>query len=176
MGLFRRFTDILSANLNDLVDRFEDPEKMLRQAIREMERAVETALQGAAKVLASAKLIEKQLADNRRLAEDWRERARRAVAASDETLARKALERRAELLRLTAALEDQHASTAQSGIKLRRQIDGMKARLAEAKRKLATLAARKQAVRGHWPKRNSPNGRGPSGNHRRQARYRRASR
>ena len=57
MGLFRRFGDILSANLNDLVDRFEDPEKMLRQAIREMEQAVASGLNSAAKVVANERLL-----------------------------------------------------------------------------------------------------------------------
>ena len=66
MGLFRRFGDIVSANLNDLVNHFEDPEKMLRQAIREMEEAVASALNEAAKVVANEKLLAKQLAENRR--------------------------------------------------------------------------------------------------------------
>jgi phage shock protein A len=61
MGIFRRFTDILSANLNDLIDRFEDPEKALRQAIREMEQAVTDALNSAAKVIANERLLTKPI-------------------------------------------------------------------------------------------------------------------
>ena len=49
MRVFRRVTDILSASLNDLIDKFEDPEKMLRQAIREMEESVADAMEGAAR-------------------------------------------------------------------------------------------------------------------------------
>lgn len=146
MGLFRRFGDIVSANLNDLVDRFEDPEKMLRQAIREMEEAVASALNGAAKVVANEKLLAQQLAENRRQAEHWHERACQAVRDGDDQRARRALVRKAEHEQLIPALEDQKTATQQAGRKLRRQIDGMRARLAEAKRKLATLSARNRAA------------------------------
>ncbi len=146
MGLFHRFTDIVSANLNDLVDRFEDPEKMLRQAIREMEAAVDSALQSAARVVANEKLLAKQLNEHRRQAEHWHGRARQAVADADEPLARRALVRKAEHEQLIPALEDQHTATQAAGRKLRRQLDGMRAKLSEAKRKLATLSARKRAA------------------------------
>lgn len=146
MGIFRRCTDILSANLNDLVDRFEDPEKALRQAIREMEQAVATALRGAAKTIASERLLARQLAEHRDHAEQWLARAREAVQAGDDELARRALVRKGEHDRLIAALVDEQASLEQTGGKLRRQIDAMRARVAEANRKLATLLARKRAA------------------------------
>jgi len=146
MGIFRRCTDILSANLNDLVDRFEDPEKALRQAIREMEAAVTSALNSAAKVIANERLLGKQLAEQRDKAEQWLGRARQAMRDQDELLARRALVRKAEHDRLIAALVDEQASLERASAKLRRQIDGMRARVAEANRKLATLIARKQAA------------------------------
>jgi phage shock protein A len=146
MGIFRRCTDILSANLNDLVDRFEDPEKALRQAIREMEAAVTSALNSAAKVIANERLLGKQLCEQRDKAEQWLGRARQAMREQDESLARRALVRKAEHDRLIAALTDEQASLEGASTKLRRQIDGMRARVAEANRKLATLIARKHAA------------------------------
>lgn len=146
MGIFRRCTDILSANLNDLIDRFEDPEKALRQAIREMEQAVANALNGAAKVIANERLLARQLSEHREGAQRWLARAREAVAANDDALARKALARKAEHDRVIAALADQQASLEETSGKLRRQIDAMRARVAEANRKLTTLVARKQAA------------------------------
>ncbi|MEX2186375.1 MAG: PspA/IM30 family protein [Pirellulales bacterium] len=146
MGIFRRCTDILSANLNDLIDRFEDPEKALRQAIREMEQAVSAAMNSAAKTIAGERLAARQLAEHRQQAEQWLARARQAVGDGDESLARRSLVRKSEHDRLIAALADQQAALEQAGRKLRRQIDGMRARVAEANRKLTTLSARKQAA------------------------------
>ena len=64
MGLFKRISDIISANLNDMADGLEDPEKMLKQAVREMEQSINVAMQETAKVLANEKLLGKELASN----------------------------------------------------------------------------------------------------------------
>ena len=62
MGLFKRLQDILSANMGEMVETFEDPEPMLKQAIREMEAAVGEGRQETAKAIASEKLVRKELA------------------------------------------------------------------------------------------------------------------
>lgn len=59
MGLFKRISDIVSANLNDMVERFEDPEQMLRQAIREMEEAIGRAKPDVARAMANEKTLAK---------------------------------------------------------------------------------------------------------------------
>jgi len=147
MGLFQRVSDILSANLNDLVDRYEDPEPLLRQAIREMETAVGQASDDAVKVLAGEKLLARQLEAERKEASRWQGRAQRAVAAGDDPLARRALTRKAEHARVIGALEDECERTGATARQLRRQIDAMRVRLGEARRKLAALIARTQAAR-----------------------------
>jgi phage shock protein A len=146
MGLFRRVSDILSANLNDLVDRYEDPEQLLRQAIREMETAVGEASDDAVKVLAGEKLLARQLDAEQAEATRWRGRAARAVSAGDDPLARRALVRKAEHERVIAALEDELERTRGTARQLRRQIDAMRVRLGEARRKLASLTARTRAA------------------------------
>jgi phage shock protein A len=146
VGIFRRCRDILSANLNDLIDRFEDPEKALRQAIRDMEQALTDALNAAAKVIANERLLARRLAEHREHSEQWLARARQAVQDGDESLARRALMRKTEHDRLAAALFDQQASLEQTSGKLRRQVEAMRVRVAEANRKLATVVARKQAA------------------------------
>jgi phage shock protein A len=60
MSLFKRVGDIISANLNDLVEKFEDPELMLKQAIREMETSIGEARQEVARAMASDKLVRKK--------------------------------------------------------------------------------------------------------------------
>jgi phage shock protein A len=107
MGLFQRISDIISANLNDLTEGFEDPERMLKQAIREMEQTIADSTQETAKVLANEKLLSKELANNERQADEWQKKAEQAVGAGDDNLARKALSRKQEHQKLVTALQDQ---------------------------------------------------------------------
>ncbi len=146
MGLFTRMGDIISANLNEMVDKYEDPEKMLKQAVGEMESAIRTAMDGAAKVIANEKLISKQMTEQQSEIEHWWQKAETAVRNGDEDVARHALVRKREHEKLQAALTDQFTTARASSQKLRRQIDAMRVRLDEAKRKLVLLTARKQAA------------------------------
>jgi|CXWL01.1.fsa_nt_gi phage shock protein A len=146
MGIFQRISDIVSANFNDLVEQYEDPEKMLRQAIREMETAINTARPDVAKAMASAKTTAKELAANETQSESWAERARTAVEGGDDDLARKAISRKKEYEKIAAALRDQHEASQQASETLRRQFEGMQAKLKEAERKLGTLVARQKAA------------------------------
>jgi phage shock protein A len=146
MGLFQRISDIISANLNEMTEGFEDPERMLKQAIREMEQSIADATQETAKVLANEKLLAKELANNERQADDWRKKAEQAVSAGDDNLARKALSRKQEHQKLVTALQDQVTSAQDASRTLKHQLEGMQAKLAEAKRNLATLSARQRAA------------------------------
>lgn len=146
MGIFKRVSDIISANLNDLTEDFEDPERMLRQAIREMEESIADASRETAKALANEKLLTKELANNQTQAEKWHARAEQAVASGDDELAKKALKRKNEHDKLVTALEDQMNSAREATQSLRKQLEGMKAKLSEAKRNLATLSARQRAA------------------------------
>jgi phage shock protein A len=146
MGLFKRISDIISANLNDMTEGLEDPETMLKQAIREMEQSIEEATKETVKVVASEKLLRKELSNNETQARDWERRAEQAVDSGDDDLARKALLRKQEHDKLVTALSDQLNVVQQTAESLKHQLDGMKAKLAEAKRNLATLSARQKAA------------------------------
>lgn len=146
MGVFSRISDIISANLNDLTEQFEDPEKMLKQAIREMEESIADSTKQTAKAMANEKTLTRELDRNREEVEQWASRAVTAVEAGDDSLARKALQRKREHESLVAALEDQMASAREGAATLKRQLQGMRAKLAEAKRSLTTLSVRKRAA------------------------------
>lgn len=146
MGLFKRISDIISANLGELAEEFEDPEKMLKQAVREMEQSIRDATQETAKALANDKKLAKELAHNESEAKQWQSRAGKAVESEDDDLARKALSRKREHEKLVVALKDQLAAATEASQTLRHQLEGMKAKLAEAKRNLATLSARQRAA------------------------------
>lgn len=146
MGIFERISDIISANLNELTESLEDPELMLRQAIREMETSINEVTEQTARAMANEKTLARELERNRKQAEEWKDRASQAVDAGDDDLARRALSRKKEHDKLVAALEDQLDAAREPVGVLKRQLDAMKAKLAEAKRNHATLAARKRAA------------------------------
>ena len=103
MGLFKRMSDIVSANLNDMAEKYEDPEKMLKQAVREMETSIEEARRDVAKSMASDKIVAKELAENEQKASQWQQRAEAAIEAGDDNLARQALGRKQEYEKVAAA-------------------------------------------------------------------------
>ena len=146
MGLFQRISDIISANLNEMTESMEDPETMLKQAIREMEQSISDATHETAKVLANEKLMARELANNEQQALDWQSKAEKAVAAGDVGLARKALTRKQEHQKLVIALRDQLSSAQDASRTLKHQLEGMQAKLSEAKRNLSTLSARQRAA------------------------------
>jgi phage shock protein A len=146
MGVFKRISDIISANLNDLTEGFEDPERMLKQAVREMEETIADVTNQTAKAMANETTLTRELERNRSQQELWQGRAEKAVEEDNDELARKALARKNEHEKLVEALEDQLNAAREASAALRRQLAGMKAKLAEGKRNLATLSARKRAA------------------------------
>ena len=146
MGVFKRISDIISANLNELTEQFENPEKMLKQAVREMESSIEEVTGQTAKAMAQQKTLDRELERNRAQQETWQERAIKAVEAGDDGLARKALARKNEHQNIVEALEDQSEMAARACRVLQRQLAAMRAKHAEAKRNLTTLVARKRAA------------------------------
>ena len=146
MGLFQKISDIISANFNEMVESFENPEKMLKQAVREMGETIQESTRETAKALASEKKLVKELAHNSSEAKQWHSKAERAVKEGDDDLARRALGRKQEHEKLAVAIEEQLSAAKAASQTLRHQLDAMKAKLAEAKRTLATLTSRKKAA------------------------------
>jgi phage shock protein A len=142
MGIFCRVTDIISANLNALLDRAENPEAMLAQVIREMEESLARARRYTALAIAAERRLRREGDDHRARAEQWRSRAGEALAAGREELARRALARKQEHDALARSLEDQHAEAVLTSQSARNALHALEARLAEAHRKQQTLLAR----------------------------------
>ena len=145
-NLFKRISDVIAANLNDLVDRVEDPERMIKQLIREMEENIASAREGVIDAVASEKQLAKELEHQRRQAEDWQQRARRAMEAGNETLAREALLRRKEHDGIVASLEASWQSARRSSERLKTQLRALEAKLEEARLKKGSLVARQRAA------------------------------
>jgi phage shock protein A len=146
MGIFGRVSDIVSANLSEMVERFETPEIMLRQAIREMDAAVGRTAEAAARAIAESKLLERELDTQRHESAELHRRASQALRRGDEPAARSALARRNDCEKLVAALDDQQAVVRSTAEKLRRQLDGMRVRRSEAEHKLHLVRARQRSA------------------------------
>ena len=146
MPIFQRITDIISANLNELIDRFEDPPAMLRQAVREMESSVDETMQAAAQAIAHERLLERELAQRRRRVDRLHELAAAALRQDDEPAARHALAERARLQVLISALDDQLTAAGNESGVLRRQAQALRLRLSEA-RHMQTAVPRPQPGR-----------------------------
>jgi len=91
MGIFTRFRDIISSNINSMLDKAEDPEKLIRLMIREMEDTVVEMKASCAGVMAESKKVQRQLDEVHARAQYWEEKAELAVSKGRDDLAREAL-------------------------------------------------------------------------------------
>jgi phage shock protein A len=145
-NLFKRISDVLTANLNDLVDRVEDPERMIKQLIREMEENINSAREGVIDALASEKQLAKELDNQRRQSDEWYNRARRAMENGNETLAREALLRKKEHDDLAGNLQGSWQSAKRTSERLKAQLRALEGKLEEARLKKGSLVARQRAA------------------------------
>ncbi|MFZ1324841.1 MAG: PspA/IM30 family protein [Candidatus Contendobacter sp.] len=145
-NIFKRISDVLTANLNDLVDRVEDPERMIKQLIREMEENVTSAREGVIDAVASEKQLAKELNSQRRQADDWHNRARRAMENSNDMLAREALLRKKEHESTAASLQASWESARRTSERLKAQLRALETKLEEARFKKGSLVARQRAA------------------------------
>lgn len=146
MGIFKRLSDIMTANVNDMLDKAEDPEKMMKQIIREMDEAIQGAKRNVAQAIAGEKKLGKELETNKRLRDEWHKKAQEAVALDREDLARKALTRKKEHESVIGGLEPQHVEAEKTAERLRKTLGALQAKLADAKRRQTVLIARKKTA------------------------------
>lgn len=147
MGLFDRIKRVVGANLNDLVSKAEDPEKMLEQAILEMQEDLVQLRQGVAQAIAAQKRTEKQYNDAQNEINKWQRNAQLALQKGDENLARQALERKKTFTESGTALK---ASLEQQTVQvdsLKRNLIQLESKISEAKTKKEMLKARITAAK-----------------------------
>lgn len=147
MSLFARISDIFKANVNDALDKAEDPEKMLKQMVLEMEESVNKATMAVANAIANERGLERKIAKERQASEDWQQKALQALKADREDLARAALEKKSIADRNLADLQPIHAQAQATATKMREQLDALKRKLDEARSRQSTLIARSQAAK-----------------------------
>lgn len=144
MGIFARLAALIKSNLNDLISRSEDPEKMLNQIVIDM----------GAQLLEAKKQVASSIADEKRLAKlaeaeaanaaEWERRAMMAIRAGDDALAKEALARRKEHDGLRTAYEQQWQKQKAAVEQLKLALRALNSKIEEAKRKKNLLIARKK--------------------------------
>src|ERR1700739_1834179 len=108
MGIFSRLADIVNSNINAILDRAEDPEKIIRLIIQEMEDTLVEVRASAGRTIAEKKEIERRLTTLEREQEEWQRRAELAVTKAREDLAKGALLAKARVAEALATLQRQH--------------------------------------------------------------------
>lgn len=147
MGIFGRLGDIFKANINDLLDKAEDPEKMIKQMILEMQEALRDATSGVAEAMANQKSLERQLATYKQQSAGWEQKAMAALKINNEELARKALAEKADTDKQVAQYDKLVTMASDTTTKLRNQLDQLKEKLEEAKAKEQLLIARSKTAK-----------------------------
>lgn len=128
MGILDRVSQLLRANVNDMLDRAEDPEKMINQILRDMQENIGEARQAVAAMIAQEKELEIDLAQTRKLASEWQSKAERAVTAGKDDLAREALRRKKDNEENATVYEQQLGVQVQAVEKLKQQLQALEAK------------------------------------------------
>ena len=146
MGLFDRIGRVVKSNLNDMVSKAEDPEKMLEQSLLEMQEDLVQLRQGVAQAIATNKRTEQQYNQAQNEASKWQRNAELALQKGNEDLARQALERKktsAETANTLKVNFDQQSGQIDT---LKRSLIGLESKISEAKTKKDMLKARINAA------------------------------
>jgi len=147
MALLDRVSTLIRANLNDLVDRAENPEKMLKQVILDMENQFMQVKTQVAIALADLHLLEKKKKDNLEKHGDWMHKAELAVAKQDDELARAALERAMSFQQLADSFDQQIADQEVQVEALKSALKKLELKLSEARGKVDLLIAQHRRSR-----------------------------
>jgi phage shock protein A len=146
MAIFERIKDLLKANINDLLDRAEDPEKMLKQIIIDMEQSLDEAVKGLAQAMASEKQMARQMEAAQSQSADWESKARMALGKGDQELAKQAVANKLKSEGNARQYGQMHETLVSQTQALRMQVEELKARIEEARGKQAILTARAQVA------------------------------
>jgi len=142
MGIFSRLGDIVNSNINAILDRAEDPEKLVRLIIQEMEDTLVEVRSSAVKTVAEKKEIERRLSEIRRESEDWQRKAEFALSKDREDLAKGALVAKAKLAEAAEQMAAELGRLDSALAKTNEDIGALQVKLADAKTREKTLIAR----------------------------------
>lgn len=146
MGIFSRTRDIIAANFNDLLDKADDPSKMIRMIIMEMEETLVEVRASAARTIADQKEMGRHVVKLDRLQADWAEKAQLALSKGREDLARAALVEKKKASDMAAQLQSEIAVLDDSMRAYEQDIEKLQTRLREARSRQTAIAARLESA------------------------------
>jgi phage shock protein A len=146
MGIFTRFADIVNSNLNSMLDKAEDPEKMLKLIIQEMEHTLVEVRTSSVKTIAEKKELKRHMTDVARNITRWSEKAELAITKGREDLARAALIEKKNLQDSFDSQETELVELETSLVKLNEDIGRLQEKLTEAKSRRAAMQLRHKTV------------------------------
>jgi phage shock protein A len=147
MAVLERVATLVRANLNDLIDRAEDPEKMIKQVILDMENQLLQVKTQVAISMADHHLLQKKQSEQSDKAADWMRKAELAVDKGQDDLARAALERYQSFTKIADGYTQQVTDQKQQVDALRRALEQLEQKLIEAREKSDVLIAQHRRAR-----------------------------
>jgi phage shock protein A len=144
MGLFSRLGTLIRSNINELINKAEDPEKMLNQVLVDMKSQLVEAKKQVAVAIADEKRLKKQYQTEAEKAAEWERKAMLAIKAGDDNLAKAALARKTEHDEVAETLRQQWEAQKQSVEQLKLALRGLDGKIEEAKRKRNILVSRQK--------------------------------
>jgi len=146
MGMFTRFTDIINANINAMLDKAEQPEKMIRLIIQEMEETLVEVRATAAKHIAEKKTLNRQIAGMERSVQRWQEKAELAISKGRDDLAKSALVEKNKVAQQVQQLQHEEAKIDEFLSAVQEDSNRLQEKLSEAKRRQDALLLREQSA------------------------------
>lgn len=144
MGIFNRIGDIIKSNVNDLIDRAEDPEKMVKQIIIDMQKELKKSTEALGKAKTSERLAKRQYENAVKVSAEWENKAKSALKAGNTELAKTALAKKVKADEDVANYKEMYESISAQADAIASQVDAVKAKLDEAKSRQTMLIARSQ--------------------------------
>ena len=144
MSVFTRLSDLLRANINDLIDKAEDPEKMVKQIILDMQKELQDATQALGKAMASERMAQKQYETAFKTSQTWEAKAKTALEQGEVDLAKRALANKVKADQDASEFKEMYDTISTQTETIRNQVEILKSKLEEAKSRQAMLIARSQ--------------------------------
>jgi phage shock protein A len=146
MGIFSRMTDIINSNINSMLDQAEDPEKMIRLIIQEMEDTLVEVRSSSARVLADRKAAARRLEQVQAEADSWEEKARLAISKGREDLARAALQEKRAIEEELSVVDAELKATDEHIDQLNQEVAQLQQKLSDARAKQKAMLMRSKTV------------------------------
>ena len=144
MAIFERMSDLVRSNINDLIDKAENPEKMVKQIIIDMEDQLRKSTQSLGTAMGSLNQVKKQLENAQEQSANWQGKAKTCLEQGNEDLARQALENKVKQDNMVAQYQEMVTSMETQVNEIKNQGYILKQKLEEARSKQAMLVARSQ--------------------------------